>query len=135
MSGHAPPLTGPMAASPPLLIGSTFTQTRRLECVLSPAQTMLPLPALAVVELIQSCWRRDPSQRPTAEQIVQRLQAFLGTEAAAEEEGDAEGAAMNRLPSSGEAAVLAAAQPPPPRPQPKARPANPFQAREGMLFP
>lgn len=81
---------------------------------------MLP----AVVELIQSCWHRDPSQRPTAEQVVQQLKALVGPEA-----GEEEAAAAGRA----KAAALAAQQPP--KPQPKARPPNPFSSRAGALFP
>lgn len=82
-----------------------------------------------MVELIQSCWHRDPSQRPTAEQVVQALQALLGAEAAAEE------AEEDRLPGSGGVLAAALAAQPPRKPEPKARPANPFQTRSDKLFP
>lgn len=76
------------------------------------------------MELIHSCWHRDPSQRPTAEQIVQQLKALVGPDVAAEEEE----AAVYAL-----AAALAAQ--PPPKPQPKARPPNPFSSSVGAPFP
>ena len=100
----------------------------------------VPRPLVAVVALICSCWRRDPAQRPTAEQVVQTLQALLGPEAAAEgskDSGSMEGSA-GQLPGSGDVQAAVAPAPaaqPPPKPQQKARPANPFQSRADKLFP
>lgn len=90
-----------------------------------------PLPAAAVVDLIHSCWAKDPSQRPTAEQVVQRLQALVGPEVAGLE--GSEGSAPPAGPSTGSASSGAAAPAPEPptKPQPKARPANPFLSGGG----
>ncbi|PRW50927.1 serine threonine- kinase [Chlorella sorokiniana] len=92
-------------------------------------------PAEAVA-LIRSCWHRDPSQRPTADQIVQALQVLLGPEAAAEEglEEEGEEGFKERPPGSGGVLAAALAAQPPRKPEPKERPANPFQTRQDKLF-
>lgn len=85
-------------------------------------------PATTVVELIKSCWCSDPSQRPTAEEVVQRLPAVAAEEANEQEPSTGSG-------SSGPAAEMTSLHPQQASPRSVLRIANPFGGAASNFVP